>query len=165
MENAKIKNGAVNGKNKVKNVVLLNNNFFDLEAIKLLNLKKFFKSEIPGLISEIVYSSPDHSDKIIFNYFTGHKWDPMITIISGETEIELFPKLVDPYKDPILDKIFLKIGEATVDGQDVLNILFNEEDQKIDQLKVPFGNGQNIILRFKKSAFAQVLAWAKWVFV
>ena len=153
-------NSEVRGKEVkvVKNVVLLNNNFFDLEAIKLLNLKKFFKSEIPGLVNEIIYSSPDHSDKIIFNYFTGSKWDPMITIISGEQEIELFPKLVDPYKDPILDKTFLHIIEGTFNGQDIAQVLFNKEGQRIDQIKVPFGNGQNIILRFKKAPFAQALA-------
>ena len=141
----------------IKHVVLVNNNFFDLQAIGLLNLKKFFKSETPGLINEIIYSSPNHNDKIIFNYFTGSKWDPMITIITGSNEIELFPKLMNPYKDPILDKVFLKVDEATVNGQDILSLLFNDE-QKNDQIKIPFGIDQNIVLRFKKSAFTQALA-------
>ena len=142
----------------VKNVVILNNNFFDLEAIRLMNLKKFFKSEVPGIINEIIYSSPRHEDKIIFNYFTGAKWDPVITIITRSHEIELYPNFKDPYKDPILDKIFLKINEIVIDGENVLNLLFQEEGQNIDQIKIPFGIDQNLILRFKKSAFSQALA-------
>ena len=144
--------------NIVKNVVLVNNNFFDLQAVNLLNLKKFFKSSTPGLLNEIIYSSPNHDDKIIFNYFTGYKWDPFVSIITKDYEIEFFFEIIEPYFDPILEKPFLKISEAMVNNEDVTNLLFND-DQKIDQLKIPFGN-QNIILRFKKAAFAQALAWA-----
>ena len=140
---------------KVKNVVLVNNNFFDLQAIKLLGLKKFFKSDIPGLVNEIVYSSPDHDDKIIFNYYTGIKWDPTITIETQDTIIVLYPELLDPYMDPILNKPFVKITDGEVDSQEIVSLF--QGNERTVQVKVPFGN-QNIILKFKKAPFTQDLA-------